>query len=163
MQLIFDSVGHRYGRGWKLTGYTVHDAANLLLRYLLQLPEPVKHSGYYQRFRSTLSDAISTGTLDSEAMIQKFQKLVMQLPASNQDLLLYLLDLMAVFSKKPDDNKMTLPKLAALFQPCILSRPEHYLSPNEQRLSQDVPCFLVEKEEHFVVGMADTLGKAVGD
>lgn len=163
MQRIFDDAGQRYGRCWNWIGYTAHDAANLLLRYLLQLPGPVIHWGYYQRFRSTLSDAISTGTLNSEATIQEFQKLVMQLPASSRDLLLYLLYLMAVFSEKADDNKMSVPKLAALFQPCILSHPEHYLSPNEQRLSQDVLRFLVEKEEHFVVGMADTLGKAVGD
>lgn len=141
----------------------MHDAANLLLRYLLQLPEPVIGSDHYQRFRSTLSDAISTGTLDSIATIQRFQKLVMQLPASSRDLLLYLLDLMAVFSEKAVDNKMTVPKLAAIFQPGILSHPEHCLSPSEQQLSQDVLRFLVEKEDHFVIGMVDTLGTAVED
>lgn len=43
LQRTFDGPGDsfRYGKGMPWTGYTVHDAANILLRYLLQLSEPI--------------------------------------------------------------------------------------------------------------------------
>lgn len=155
MQLAFDTPD-RYGKGFNCTGYTVHDAANLLLRYLLQLPEPVIHPEFYERFRSTLSDAMLGGALNSEVTIQTYQKLVTELPPLSRHLLLYLLDLMAVFADKADVNNMTTPKLAAIFQPALLSHPEHCLSPNEQQLSQNVLIFLIENQDHFLIGMAGT-------
>ena len=91
----------------------MHDATNLLLRYLLKLPETLIDADFYQRFHSILSDAISAGALDFGATVQKFQRLVKELPTLNRHLLLYLLDLMAVFAGKADDNKTTVPKLAS--------------------------------------------------
>lgn len=102
------------------------------------------------------ADTLDSDALDSEATIQKFQKLVTDLPILNRHLLLYLLDLMAVFADKADRNNMTVPKLAAIFQPGILSHPEHRLSTNENQLSQDVLRFLIENQDHFLVGMAGT-------
>lgn len=156
MQLIFDSAGHRYGRGWKLTGYTVHDAANLLLRYLLQLPVPVVPLEFYDRFRSPLRHSKSAGTFDSETVIRTHQSLVTEMPPLIRQLLLYLLDLLAVFASKSDVNKMTTPKLAAIFQPALVSHPEHRLSPNEQQLSRDVLVFLIEYQDNFLIGMPGT-------
>ena len=74
----------------------------------------------------------------------------------HRQLLLYLLDMLAVFLNKSDHNKMTTPKLAAIFQPGILSHPQHSLSPTEQQLSQDVLSFLVENQDSFLIGMAGT-------
>jgi hypothetical protein len=51
---------------------------------------------------------------------------------------------------------MTVPKLAAIFQPGLLSHPDHCLSPNEQRLSQDVLIFLIDNQDRFLFGMAGT-------
>src|ERR1700744_144567 len=53
LQEIFDSP-ERYGKGLDWTGYTVHDAANILRRYLNQLPEPIVPLEFYESFREPL-------------------------------------------------------------------------------------------------------------
>lgn len=166
------NMPERYGRGLDWTGYTVHDAANLLRRYLNQLPEPIVPLAMYTRFREPLkhhqAEAVGPmeqqqeahGDFDSEATIQIFQQLITELPPLNRQLLLYILDLLAVFSSKSDVNRMTAPNLSAIFQPGILRHPDHDLMPSEYRLSQDVIIFLVEHQDHFVVGM---VGSAVDE
>lgn len=78
------------------------------------------------------------------------------MPPLDRQLLLYLLDLLAVFASKSYVNKMTTAKLAAVFQPGLLSHPEHCFSPNEQQLSQEVLIFLIENQDNFLIGMAGT-------
>ncbi|EFR01945.1 rho-GTPase-activating protein 5 [Nannizzia gypsea CBS 118893] len=53
LQEIFNSPD-RFGKGLDWTGYTVHDAANILRRYLNQLPEPIVPLDFYERFREPL-------------------------------------------------------------------------------------------------------------
>jgi len=50
---IFNSPD-KYGKGLDWTGYSVHDAANVLRRYLNQLPEPIIPLNFYERFRKPL-------------------------------------------------------------------------------------------------------------
>jgi len=155
LQVAFDSPD-RYGKGFDWTGYTVHDAANLLLRYLLQLPVPVVSLEFYDRFRSPMRESKSAGMFDPDTAILTYQSLIREMTPLHRQLLLYLLDLLAVFLNKSDLNKMTTPKLAAIFQPGILSHPQHSLSPTEQQLSQDVLSFLIENQDSFLIGMAGT-------
>jgi hypothetical protein len=54
LQTIFNSPD-KYGKGLDWTGYTVHDAANVLRRYLNQLPEPIIPLEFYSRFREPLA------------------------------------------------------------------------------------------------------------
>lgn len=82
--------------------------------------------------------------------------MITSLPPLNRQLLLYILDLLAVFASKSDLNKMTTPNLAAIFQPGILSHPQHDMSPPEYRLSQDVLIFLIENQDSFLIGMQGT-------
>jgi GTPase-activating protein SAC7 len=138
------------------TQYTVHDAANLLLRYLLQLPVSVIPPKIYDHFRSTLREDKAAGTSAAEATIRTYQSLITAMPKMDRQLLLYVLDLLAVFANKSDLNKMTTAKLAAVFQPGLLSHPEHHLSPNEQQLSQDVLVFLIDYQDNFLIGMPGT-------
>jgi hypothetical protein len=98
----------------------------------------------------------SIQALDRETAILTWQSLIKEMPPLHRQLLLYLLDLLAVFASKSDLNKMTTPKLAAIFQPGLLSHPEHLVSPNEQQLSQDVLTFLIENQDRFLFGMAGT-------
>ncbi|KAH0253181.1 RhoGAP-domain-containing protein, partial [Aureobasidium melanogenum] len=79
-----------------------------------------------------------------------------ELPPLNRQLLLYILDLLAVFASKSDLNKMTTPNLAAIFQPGLLSHPQHDMAPPEYRLSQDVLIFLIENQDSFLIGMHGT-------
>lgn len=167
MQQIFDSPD-RYGKGLDWTGYTVHDAANILRRYLNQLPEPIIPLEFYERFRDPLrnhqhqavgateAQSQDIGDFNHEEAIATYQRLITEMPPLNRQLLLYILDLLAVFSSKSDLNRMTSPNLAAIFQPGMLSHPSHDMAPKEYRLSQDVLDFLIENQDSFLIGMTGT-------
>ena len=167
MQSIFNSP-ERYGKGLDWTGYTVHDAANILRRYLNQLPEPIVPLDFYDRFRDPLRRAQRPPQTDGEAQpvdfslgehnaaVSSYQKLITELPPLNRQLLLYILDLLAVFASKSDLNRMTAANLAAIFQPGIISHPTHDMAPREYRLSQDVLIFLIENQDNFLIGMSGT-------
>jgi hypothetical protein len=158
----------RYGKGLDWTGYTVHDAANILRRYFNLLPEPIIPLEFYDRFRDPLryhqsqavgqidGQAPTVGDFNHQATIRVYQQIITELPPLNRQLLLYILDLLAVFASKSDLNKMTTPNLAAIFQPGILSHPAHDMAPPEYRLSQDVLIFLIENQDHFLIGMPGT-------
>ncbi|KAL8852195.1 MAG: hypothetical protein Q9221_002905 [Calogaya cf. arnoldii] len=169
LQAVFDSPD-RYGKGLDWTGYTVHDAANILRRYLNNLPQPIVPLEFYERFRDPLrshqSQAVGTEHFDSTAQdtgdfnhaeaITTYQRLITELPALNRQLLLYILDLLAVFASKSDLNRMNSGNLSAIFQPGLLSHPNHDMEPKEYRLSQDVLIFLIENQDSFLVGMSGT-------
>nr|POF11627.1 rho-gtpase-activating protein 5 [Quercus suber] len=167
LKLAFDSPD-RYGKGLDWTGYTVHDAANILRRYFNQLPEPIIPLEFYDNFRRPITghQAEAVGNNDSKTpvvggfirveAIRTYQALITEIPPLNRQLLLYILDLLAVFASKSDLNKMTTANLSAIFQPGILSHPQHDMAPEEYRLSQDVLIFLIENQDHFLIGMQGT-------
>lgn len=166
LKQIFDSPD-RYGKGLDWAGYTVHDAANVLRRYLNLLPEPIVPLDLYDRFREPLrghtKQAVgdnegpqSEETFDVQKAIITYQQLITELPPLNRQLLLYILDLLAVFASKSDENRMNSQNLAAIFQPGMLSHPQHDMAPVEYRLSQDVLIFLIENQDHFLIGMRGT-------
>ncbi|KAF2269201.1 RhoGAP-domain-containing protein [Lojkania enalia] len=167
LKIAFDTPP-RYGKGLDWTGYTVHDAANILRRYFNQLPEPIIPLQHYDAFRQPLRNhqaeavgpiegqAPSIGGFDAPAAVRIYQHLIKELPSLNRQLLLYILDLLAVFAAKSDVNKMTTSNLAAIFQPGILSHPQHDMSPQDYRLSQDVLIFLIDNQDHFLIGMEGT-------
>lgn len=145
-------------------GYTVHDAANVLRRYLNQLPEPIVPLEFYERFREPLR-TYQTAQVHGETVDESFdhpkavaayQQLIRELPPLNKQLLLYILDLLAVFASKSDQNRMPSANLAAIFQPGMLSHPQHYMAPDEYKLSQDVLIFLIENQDNFLFGMNGT-------
>jgi GTPase-activating protein SAC7 len=109
-----------------------------------------------QAVGDTEAQADDVGDFDNEAAIRVYQQLITQLPALNRQLLLYILDLLAVFASKSDLNRMTSANLSAIFQPGLLSHPSHDMSPAEYRLSQDVLIFLIENQDHFLIGMTGT-------
>ena len=165
--MLFDSPD-RYGKGLDWTGYTVHDAANILRRYLNQLPQPIVPLTFYERCRDPLrshqaqavgdmeAQAQDVGDFNHDAAIITYQRLITELPPLNRQLLLYILDLLAVFASKSEHNRMTSANLAAIFQPGMLSHPSHDMEPPEYRLSQDVIIFLIENQDNFLVGMSGT-------
>lgn len=166
LRKIFDSPD-RYGKGLNWDGYTVHDAANVLRRYLNLLPEPIVPLDLYDQFRAPLKGytkqavgdnegAQSTDSFDVAKAIKTYQNLITELPPLNRQLLLYILDLLAVFASKADENRMNSQNLAAIFQPGMLSHPNHDMAPQEYRLSQDVLIFLIENQDHFLIGMQGT-------
>ncbi|KAI4866408.1 RhoGAP-domain-containing protein [Hypoxylon rubiginosum] len=166
LKIQFDSPD-RYGKGLVWDGYTVHDAANVLRRYLNDLPEPVVPLDLYEKFRDPLRGHTKQAVGDIEGSqlvenfdeveaIAKYQQLIKELPPLNRQLLLYILDLLAVFAAKAEENRMTAQNLAAIFQPGMLSHPQHAMAPEEYRLNQCVIIFLIENQDHFLIGMQGT-------
>ncbi|PKS10051.1 hypothetical protein jhhlp_004676 [Lomentospora prolificans] len=166
LKTIFDSPD-RYGKGLVWEGYTVHDASNVFRRYLNDLPEPVVPLDLYEKFREPLRGATKQASGDAEgpqfvedfdeqAAIEKYQQLITELPPLNRQLLLYILDLLAVFAAKSEQNRMNSQNLAAIFQPGMLSHPDHAMAPEEYRLNQCVLIFLIENQDHFLIGMQGT-------
>lgn len=101
------------------------------------------------------AQAQETGGFDPEAAIRTYQQLIKDLPPLNRQLLLYILDLLAVFASKADINRMNAENLAAIFQPGLLSHPLHDMKPQEYLLSQNVLVFLINNQDSFI-GMKGT-------
>ena len=167
LQIIFTSPD-RYGKGVDWTSYTVHDAADILLRYLISLPEPIVPLDFYERFREPLRSYLPqlggnisiqiqiSGASIHGKYISMYQRMVTELPPLNRQLLLYLLDILAVFASRSAINEMGAVQLSAIFQPGLLSHPTHSLNPEETRLSQDVLIFLIDNQDIFLIGMSGT-------
>lgn len=101
------------------------------------------------------AQAQEIGGFDPDAAIRTYQQLIKDLPPLNRQLLLYILDLLAVFASKADINRMNADNLAAIFQPGLLSHPLHDMKPQEYRLSQNVLVFLINNQDSFI-GMKGT-------
>ncbi|EIN10060.1 Rho GTPase activation protein [Punctularia strigosozonata HHB-11173 SS5] len=143
LQAIFETPP-RYGKSldWKNEHFTTHDVASVFRRYLTQMPEPVIPYNMYH-------DA--TKGSSQEEVINTYKRLIHAMPRANQYLLLYVLDLLSVFARKSDKNRMDASNLAVIFRPGILSHPDHELSPHEHQLSQRVLEFLIEHQDWFMV------------
>ncbi|CAG8584814.1 18335_t:CDS:10 [Dentiscutata erythropus] len=147
LQTIFDSPPV-YGKTLTWVGYSVHDAANVLRRYLNHLPDKVIPLVWYDKFR-----AVHVSYKDAGALVENYQRLIQSLPKENQHLLLYILDLLAVFSSKSSQNLMPSKNLASIFQPGILSHPDHDMDPEQYKLSQEVVEFLIDYQNYFLMSL----------
>jgi GTPase-activating protein SAC7 len=151
----------RYGKGVSWDGFTIHDCAALVLRYLKCLPEPVIPYEYYDQFArkfqeelQTLPDGRIFNRNTHDSLIKDFQRNITKLPSLSRQLLLYLLDMLAVFASKSNLNKMECSRLVSVFHPAILSQRPQKMDEAEHRLAQDVVIFLVDNQDNFLIGMA---------
>lgn len=210
LQYIF-STPPEYGRKLNWEGYTVHDAASLIRRYLNNLPEPLVPLNLYEEFREpvksrprilkhikarndTLEKRIRSMHLkqqqtgagvgessepeekdDSELTpeelelkkqkaakkqkkiakdlrnaLKEYRLLIDKLPQAQRQLLYYLLDILSMFADNSKENLMPARNLAAIFQPSILSHPDHDLTPEEYALSQAVVELLIEYSKRLL-------------
>ena len=149
-----------------ITARGLHDAASILLRYLLRSPEPVIPLEKYEAFQkplrpySSFSTTLSDSSFEEDVAIREYQRQITLLPPLSRQLLLYLLDLLAVFASKCETNRMTSFRLAAVFHPAILSpvkAGEDFIEEEKSRqISQEVLIFLIENQDSFLVGMSGT-------
>ncbi|GAA5888605.1 hypothetical protein JCM6882_009017 [Rhodosporidiobolus microsporus] len=115
LQAVFDEPP-RYGKEFDWTGYSVHDAASVLRRYLNSLPDPVIPAGLYLDFTAVLQQPQPI-----DASIAAYRQLIALLPPASRYLLLYLLDFLSVFARCSSQNLMTASNLAVVFQPGLVS------------------------------------------
>ncbi|KAJ2962855.1 hypothetical protein NQZ79_g2059 [Umbelopsis isabellina] len=172
LQRIFDTP-LEYGSQLDWTGFSVHDAATILRRFLNYLPEPVIVSTLYQEFRDVIGNitqidilcscfsllnhentkanccVITDMPISDEEKTMTYQGLLDQLPQDHQYLLLYLLDLLALFVDHKSATRMDASNLASIFTPGILCLSEHTMNPAHYKKSQKVVQFLIEHHEHF--------------
>lgn len=210
LQYIF-STPPEYGRKLNWEGYTVHDAASLIRRFLNNLPEPLVPLDLYEQFREpvkqrprilkhikarndTIEKRIRSMHLkqqqggaggaqgqeseekddadltpeelelkkqkaakkqkkiakDLRNALKEYRQLIDKLPQAQKQLLYYLLDILSMFADNSKDNLMPARNLAAIFQPSILSHPNHDLTPEEYALSQAVVELLIEYSKRLL-------------
>lgn len=127
LQAIFETPP-KYGRylTWETTNFRVHDAASVFRRYLNHLPEPIIPLDLYHEFRNVLA----VRPFDEHAAERSYKILIPRFPPANRYLLLYVLDLLALFADNSDKNRMTaasasthsfLPHRASLHDPDLLT------------------------------------------
>ncbi|KAG2172592.1 hypothetical protein INT44_002607, partial [Umbelopsis vinacea] len=165
LQTFFDTPPH-YGSQLDWRGYTVHDAANVMRRFLNYLPDPVIPRQFYHTFRELIGKAHCTilgwkgdcfsnrgysssddqSLPDDDALIEAFQRMIERLPLPNQFLLLYILDMLSLFALNCKSHRMDASNLAAVFAPGLLSHPDDQMSPAQYRRSQRVLEFLIDHQ-----------------
>ena len=125
--------------------------------FLFRLPEPVIPFDCYEAFHDPLKDEPWCASMaqqsaytqfDHAPAIHEYRRLIIFLPSLSRTLLIYLLDLLVTFALKSEINKMTSQRLAAIFQPAILSPVKAGEDFDEKaescQLSQMVLAFLIE-------------------
>ena len=158
----------RYGYCLDWSGYTVHDAASIMLRFLNRLPEPVIPLERYEAFQSPLKQSFlewkrtpeSPTRLplvrEHETIVEEYKWQIILLPEESRHLLLYLLDLFSGFAFHSQSNKMTSSRIAKVFQPVILSpvKAREYFVEDDTfcELSQHVLTFLIDFQNCFLTG-----------
>lgn len=87
---------------------------------------------------------------DLRSALKEYRVLIDKLPLEQKHLLYYLLDLLTMFADNAKKNLMPARNLAAIFQPSILSHPDHDLNPDEYALSQAVVEVLIEYSKRLL-------------
>ncbi|KAI8637554.1 Rho GTPase activation protein [Parasitella parasitica] len=147
LQAIFDAPSEDYGLHLNWQDYTVHDASNVMRRFLNHLPQPLISLHYQALFKTTLDAEFPS----LESKIDAFQNLIERLPIAHQYLLLYLLDLLYLFSQCAEYTRMESSSLATAFSPVIFSDPAHATNPAGYKESQRALEFLILHQNKFLM------------
>lgn len=166
-----------YGAKIDWDGYTVHDAASLLRRYLGSLSEPLIPFSLYDSFRDSLlekkellqylKEKDTKGTLyvkpdkqkrriivaQRRQLLKEYSLLFQRLPPIQHRVLFYLVDMLAMFNLKSDKNRMPAKNLAAIFQPSILFHMDHDMNPEEYAINSLVIEFMITYSHKILVNV----------
>jgi len=82
------------------------------------------------------------------------QKAHGELPPLNRSLLLYLLDLWAIFASKEDANRMSPLRIADVFQSSVLYHPDDSNEEVDRLFNSNVLKFLIENQDNFLLEMS---------
>ena len=103
------------------------------------MPEPIVPLDLYTEFRNV----VTSDRFEQNSAVRTYRLLINSCPPANQYLLLYVLDLLAVFAHKSELNRMDAHNLAIIFQPGILSHPSMLQSKDEHLVAVRVLEFLI--------------------
>ncbi|KAI0460998.1 hypothetical protein LJB42_001327 [Komagataella kurtzmanii] len=90
------------------------------------------------------------------AALKEYALLFNYLPKESRHLILYILDLLSLCTQHRDKNLMTAKNLAAVFQPSILTHPDHDMSPEEYALSHAVLEIWIEFSYILIARLNDS-------
>lgn len=176
LQLIF-STPPDYGAKIDWDGYTVHDAASLLRRYLGSLSEPLIPYSLYDAFRNPLIEKkelyqylkekdVKDGSYvkpdkpmrrliinQRRQILKEYALLFQKLPPIQHRVLFYLVDMLAMFNLRSDKNRMPAKNLAAIFQPSILFHQDHDMNPDEYASNSLVIEFMITYSHKILVNV----------
>ena len=110
--------------------------------------EPIIPHNLFKNFCRVLE----RGDLDLDTKLGRYRTLIKSCPQANQYVLLYILDLLALFKHHQAKNKMTAQNLAIVFQPSILNI-QNLTSKSEHTLAVSVIEFLINYQDSFVLGL----------
>lgn len=158
----------QYGQDIDWSKYTAQDAANMLIYYLEWLPEPVIPPQLYNRFTQLVRDedfvasfAAGKALPNAEFWIKHYQQLIQELSLANARLLLYLLDVLAVFTSDSGINRMNFERLAKLFTGSLLKGLNHEVDDSKSYL---VLVFLIVNSGRFLLsGFVESNWRYKGD
>ncbi|KAF9639433.1 serine/threonine protein kinase [Lasiodiplodia theobromae] len=158
----------QYGKDIDWSKYTAQDAANMLIYYLEWLPEPVVPPQLYNRFTQLVRDedfvasfAAGKALPNAEFWIKHYQQLIQELSLANARLLLYLLDVLAVFTSDSGINRMNFERLAKLFTGSLLKGLNHEFNDSKSYL---VLVFLIVNSNRFLLsGFVESNWRYKGD
>ena len=143
----------RYGKGLDWTGYTIHDAASLLLRYLNQLPESLIPASFYGRALrvEVKSSAVEADKgIDIEAAEVALNSIIQEIPFWHRWLLVSIIDLVVVLLSAQEINETSSVAAASIFKSCILANPAiEDTDPVGYAKARDVVIFMIEHPELF--------------
>ncbi|KIX08042.1 uncharacterized protein Z518_02697 [Rhinocladiella mackenziei CBS 650.93] len=173
LEQIFDNPRRRYGRGVDWTGFTIHDCAALLLRYLKALPEPIIPFDRYYQFTAPFRqhsdwklpydywpDVESFSRNPQQVtLIQHCREEIFGLPTLNRQFLLYILDLFSYGASRWEKNDMPIARLVSVFHPAVLSGRPQEMNEAEHRLAQDSVIFLTHWQDGLLEVVIDQAKK----
>lgn len=149
LEAAFDRAP-RYGIGLDWTGYTVHDAASLLLRYLIQLPESLIPTAFYSR---ALCVEVDSPVVEGGkgVNVDALFSIIRDIPPFDRSALLYILDLLSTFASHSENNGASSLSLASIFTSCILAN--HAIentAPAAYATSRNIVKFMIEFPDDLV-------------
>ena len=141
-----------YGKDLDLTGYSLPDAAGVLLRYLNGLPQPLIPIASYEQACQESSYFVETWNANNDsaaASVASSRILTKKIPLPQYHLLLYMLEFLAGLESNSRNNGMNAMTLSNIFQPCLLRDATRDKEIAGKRSAQNVVASLIKNQEKF--------------
>ncbi|KAI1166618.1 Rho GTPase activation protein [Nemania serpens] len=147
------STGPKYGEDIDFTGYTVYDAADLIMLYLSQLPRPLIPESLAKRWISLSRQATLSGSHATrlDQCIDFWEEALSGLRGPSRSLFKLLLNLWADVATAEEDNDMTAERLSD-----VVLKPLMHVSPGRHRTDYMLSlAFLIRKRAEYTELLAD--------